>query len=79
MSALREWVREMIARRRSARALSAAALAEWLAAERPVQILDLRPEAAFEQEHIPGARPLAMDRLEEELADLDRGCATVVY
>ena len=53
--------------------------ADWLAAETPVQILDLRPAAVFEEEHIPGARRLAWDRLEEELADLDRGCVTVVY
>ena len=60
-------------------AVTAAELARWLAEGRVLQLLDIRDAAAFQSGHLPGARPLRPDRLEEELARLDQGLTMVVY
>jgi rhodanese-related sulfurtransferase len=59
--------------------LSAAALRQWLAEGREIQLLDIREAAAFRQGHLPGACHVPLDRLEQELSRLARGRATVVY
>jgi len=58
---------------------TASLLSQWLAEGRPVQILDIRGPEAFRNGHLPGARHLPLERLEERLAALDLGQPTVVY
>jgi rhodanese-related sulfurtransferase len=67
------------ARRARTPELSAAVLRQWLAEGRGIQLLDIREAAAFRQGHLPGARHVPLDRLEQELSRLERGRATVVY
>jgi rhodanese-related sulfurtransferase len=66
-------------RRAWTEALYAETLQQWLAERREVQLLDIRDAAAFRQGHLPGARHVPLDRLDQELSRLDRGLATVVY
>lgn len=44
-----------------------------------VLVLDVRPEEEFEAGHIPGARSIPVDRLEEHLDDLPDGKEIVAY
>jgi hypothetical protein len=78
----RTWMERIGVRRRSRTEIGVATapvLARWLAEGRPVQILDIRGRKAFREGHLPGARHLPLDRLEQQLPTVDRGCATVVY
>jgi rhodanese-related sulfurtransferase len=66
-------------RRAGTETLAAETLQQWLAERREIQLLDIRDPAAFRQGHLPGARRVLLERLGEELSELDRGLATVVY
>jgi rhodanese-related sulfurtransferase len=59
--------------------LSAETLETWLGEGRAIQLLDIRDAATFQQGHLPTARHIPLDRLEQELSTLDRSQPTVVY
>lgn len=48
-------------------------------AEGDVIVLDVRPEIEYEHGHIPGARSIPIDRLQEQLSALPRGRTIVAY
>jgi len=66
-------------RRRRTAELSAATLECWLAEGQAIQLLDIRDAVTFQQGHLPNARHISPDRLEQELSTLDRSQPTVVY
>lgn len=49
-----------------------------LDADEPVQIIDIRPPAAFEEGHIPGAINVPMTQLPTSVDDIDWGEQVVV-
>jgi rhodanese-related sulfurtransferase len=59
--------------------LPAETLETWLGEGRAIQLLDIRDAAAFQQGHLPTARHIPLDRLEQGLSTLDRCRATVLY
>jgi rhodanese-related sulfurtransferase len=51
-----------------------------LRAEKRAQIIDVLPEAEFEDEHLPGAMHVPLKQLDRERAQqLDRGRPVIVY
>lgn len=53
-------------------------LHERIAAGNPPQIIDIRPPAAFEQGHIPGAENVPMTELAARIDEIDWGDEIVV-
>lgn len=58
--------------------ISAEALHERLTAGEDVQVVDIRPAAAYERGHIPGAVNLPLDRFAAEIDSVDWGDDVVV-
>ena len=53
---------------------------ERLLADEHAQLVDVLPEAEFEDEHLPGAIHIPLKRLDREhTAQLDRGRPVIVY
>jgi rhodanese-related sulfurtransferase len=59
--------------------VTAEELRSWLADGRPVQLVDIRGEAAYREGHLAGARHLPVERLAEARDLLDVAAVTVVY
>ncbi len=53
-------------------------LTQKLDADEPVQVIDIRPPAAFEEGHIPGAQNVPMTQLPTSVDDIDWGEQVVV-
>lgn len=51
--------------------ISPAELHECIASDDPPQIIDIRPPAAFEQGHIPGAENVPMTELAARIDEID--------
>jgi rhodanese-related sulfurtransferase len=66
-------------RQRRTPELPAETLESWLGEGRAIQLLDIRDTATFQQGHLPTARHIPLDRLEQALSTLDRSRPTVVY
>ena len=63
-----------------ARRLPASEVAEWLADDPGVQVVDVRnPGEVADTGSLPGARPLPLPQLLDHLDELDRSAPTIVY
>lgn len=78
LAEVEETVRRYLSDREEMQALSPEELEKRLERD-DVLVLDVRPEEEYEAGHIPGARSIPVDRLEEQLEDLPNDKDIVAY